>query len=846
MNAAALRDAANALYSGDVDAQQEAADFYFAFMSDLAYFPVSLDVLREFDDLHSSWVSLHVVDYAITARWAELDKEGRSALRDVLFGLLEELGRPAIIHAAASRLLAKVGIREFPDEWPTFLDDCVMSQPCEVFADFVEILDFGCEWPTGHKNLLRRKILEHIELFSDLIFGSFPLAAAQFRLLNGLLKWVPIPLLINELNLRLLLNAGLGSDVTRREVRKCLTTLLVERLDASDLIREKWRTIIAALFPLAQSDEGCAVLLSQFLLAHMTEFKSVEDDVAFIVEPLQLLAMPGWSGGDSEEYFGFWSEILRAGLPIEAIFDCCLENTFTELADALNDDFVNINARACIAALCRAGEGRVIEFLQQKMAEPSPGLVLFLASALGALPDEPLIEMTLELMAQFEGSIECLIYLLPCAARFSVETSDTRFHPFVIDAVGRFLDSEEEAEIRSAVVALNLLCERDHDIFFVNSNALLDLAIDKVTRLLETGWSDHWAMVLFKIIAFVCLNIEQAVFRSETISRCLAGVIEYLQSLPDDLDNFVAGLRLLSEYCQHCFYTATVCGPDLFPLILAILSGDEADPIVDDVYELAAALTKSLVAWDDVEPFLRQILELQQSPARFGAVLNFYSEVRSKYVECEFYFTPIHDRFCRHLLDNVSQDTPFALQFMHKCCCWNLAVDFPIGLCGQIEKVSANGAKLLLKILLQYLMALDVERAAMIVREYLGRLLDFVCAVLTNSFYNEFFRLQVKVFGALVQAARAAGVRDPVFHKALIGALRKTLGQAGQVAAFARYVLGLKKAEEPPDYEDLFGAIRTLITSAHCCCSTVEAVFSPNRRVDSLAELLGIYADMGG
>jgi hypothetical protein len=487
----------------------------------------------------------------------------------------------------------------------------------------------------------------------------------------------------------------------------------------------------------------------------------------------------------------------------------------------------------------------VIEFLQQKMAEPSPGLVLFLASALGALPDKPLIEMTLELMAQFEESIECLIYLLPCAARFSVQTSDARFHPFVIDAVSRFLDSEEEPEIRSAIVALNLLCERDHDIFFVNSNALLDLAIDKVTKLSETGWSDHWVMVLFQVIAFVCLNIEEAVFRSETIRRCLAGVIEYLQSATVDLDSFVSGLHLLSEFCQHCFYTATVCGPELFPLILTILSGEEADSIVDDVYELAATLTKSLVEWDDVEPFLRQILELQQSPGRFGAVLTFYSEVRSKYVECEFYFTPIHDRFCRYLLDNVSQDTQFALQFMYKCCCWNLGVNFPIGLCSQIEMLSVNGTKFLLKILLQYLVAFDVERAVMIVKEHLGRLFEFVCAILTNSFYNKFFRLQVKVFGALVGVVKAAGVRDPVFHKALVDALGRALGRAGQVAGFAGYVLGLNKTKEPLDYEDFFSAIRTLITSTHCCYSTVEAVFSPNRRVDSLAELLGVGVDMG-
>jgi hypothetical protein len=208
-----------------------------------------------------------------------------------------------------------------------------------------------------------------------------------------------------------------------------------------------------------------------------------------------------------------------------------------------------------------------------------------------------------------------------------------------------------------------------------------------------------------------------------------------------------------------------------------------------------------------------------------------------RYPESELYFFSVLQLVAFPVLSNVSDAADHAFTYIALCRAWELGVEFPLAIASTcLTSLSIPAVKSLLKLLFRYLTEWHGDNAVMWVRENHGALTDFVATVLTNSIFNQFVRLQVRTLVALVRVTARAEVPVREFEHTLIIAFQQVLASGQIVRRFAQFVTACQSRGDV-DYDEMFNAVRVLLTSANCCLATCDAVFSA-RRVDSLAQLL--------
>jgi hypothetical protein len=512
-----------------------------------------------------------------------------------------------------ARVLAKIAFSEFPDSWPTFLQDSVFSGSREILRFFLEIIRTSRHISSRRRNQIHSLLLreENISLLSPFIIDPFSPTPTSFYVLNELLQWAPIPLFMDELSISFLTEIGLTFPEMTTGACECLTTLLVERLDADEFVSAHSLRFLSALFSASHSDRAIAVLLTRFLTVHFDRIGPPGESLVLILsDVLRVLSAPGWAT-DADDYFAFWSEILSKPLTgiVEPLFDQLLTAVFGHIPAAIDEDVISLTARACVAALCRVNCTRVVAFLRAEGARPSRNLSLFLTAALSSIETDPLLEMFFALLDRCGGDPVCMADLLPCIARFFLTTADPRLLSFLTATITTFWDSGDDSQIQSAIVALNCLTDSDCSVFFLNGNDLLNLTVQRAASIAADAFADRWALTLFSVVAAVALKTEDADLRSSVISESLARVrrvlsdpLRHLQALPD-------ALGLLLGFCCRCFFVAQVLQADVYSLVPTLLRDEQFEPLSETAYELAAVILSSFNNWDDADPLFHEILD---------------------------------------------------------------------------------------------------------------------------------------------------------------------------------------------------------------------------------------------
>jgi hypothetical protein len=183
---------AAAMYSEDDNARQEALVFYTDFAASPDSLPVAAAVLKECSDLNPNWTALHILDYWASHLWSTTDIETRLSLREVVQATILDQDRDPVIITSASHLFAKIGLNEFPYEWPTFLTDCQELDSVEPFIAFFEQLDSTDSIPPFRRNHIYRLCEDTLPSLIALTYGLWTDRQSSYLLLNGLLKWAPL------------------------------------------------------------------------------------------------------------------------------------------------------------------------------------------------------------------------------------------------------------------------------------------------------------------------------------------------------------------------------------------------------------------------------------------------------------------------------------------------------------------------------------------------------------------------------------------------------------------------------------------------------------------------------
>jgi hypothetical protein len=206
--------------------------------------------------------------------------------------------------------------------------------------------------------------------------------------------------------------------------------------------------------------------------------------------------------------------------------------------------------------------------------------------------------------------------------------------------------------------------------------------------------------------------------------------------------------------------------------------------------------------------------------------------LRLKFIECELQFAAIYAGLVFDALDVVSDATRYALEFMLACGCWNLNYEFPISMLGEArEFMDLDAIQALLKLLRGYLKSPKVPCTMPLLNESFGVVVHFILAVIADSRYSRFIKLEVKLLITLIIAANENEVQEAVFYQAMLDAVRAVFPNPAAVQTaieFAKFLSGGRAdvTVEDRKYDEMLELVRTFVISTRSCFPTCGAVFA--------------------
>lgn len=785
-----FRDAANQLYSGEVADQQAGVEFYNHVFQNPAHFELGMAVIAQFNDLHSNFAALHVLNKAITRS----NQENRHQLQRLLLEICDDTERAPIIRDTACTMIAKIALHDYPDHWDSFLSNCVAHSPCKILTEFVSLLN-SQKTPSQKRNTIRGLLITNAQLFRDIIFGTAQ-TIGTLTLLENLLSWFPLDALLNELNISVIM-AALRDSVVKSQAIKCLQAAFVDRTDSSITPQ-----ILTGVCGAAQNDPEIQYFMSRLLDVHLhrllpgipaidapeEEISAFRANQEIVKQALLILLNAGWASNDYNDYYDFWAKIFRYLSGSECSVD---EDTRNEICTASlkelyramphasdQSSVIKMSAYECLNVLTNFGTEHVEAFLRAEMEHPSPAVLYWTATCLETLSDEFSITV-FETLIPFVTKFGWGRHILPCVGMAVCYFQDRDdFIQLLFETGGKYLRSSTGDYVVSALNTFSYMALNRVGLFFANDNALIKFLIETLHAFDETMFGNENLLQLYKLCASVLLQIEDNGIQVDVINHCLSRVFDFVFGVnvgvfecpPEVRNAFLHALDILISFTERCFALFYARGGDIMNLLIALLSAatDDMDDLVERLYDLASVLLASALEWghiestsDDCPGFVTQILGIaeQHRSTQTGFVLRLLARLAKQFSECSLWYMMVQDDWISGEIERPGEDTEYALEFMKVCEFWKLGYEFPISLLNpdRYKKLTLDGVKHLLKILKS--MLTDTSGAVLLERHGIT-LCTFLMNLITDSFYSRFRKLQTKVLGIFLIASKEYGIDE--------------------------------------------------------------------------------------
>ena len=866
MNAEQVRDRAHALYGGDIHSQQEAAKFYFEFMNMPDAPGLALEVVSRFSDLYSNYAALYVLESVVERSWGKCSDEFKRSLKDAMIRVIEDPARSGTLAVSASRVLARIGLHEYPERWRSFVGDCLGASYVDVVTEFLELLVRGRAVTLVMGIRAKAAVLQEIGVFKDFFLKN---VKSGLKLMELLLEWGPLDVLLTPDVLSVLLDC-LRMEEYRSDVIKCLDIAFVQRLNSADIMKGPMgKHVVAGICGVAQNDHDVARLLSDVLIQHLnhvnlepegvTKEKDIqmakEFNLKLISQALEILLDQQWAE-DKNQYFAFWGKVLQYFdnpnrtidvKVIDALRNQLIRKMFEMVKFAVDLETVITNwACTCCGILCKAYGTQMSTFLREEADQNLSTDVLMMAvAAIEHLPPDVVLSIAQMFVEQYDSHEDWRATIVPCIAVCVCKYQEQQaLVEFFINSVTEFLRLQDTGLIRAAIASLNYVSMKSKELFYANDNALLETLCSLLSNHghLHPGDSDLFA--IFKLVAAVILQIPDESSRIPFIQKSLQNVVRVLletdpASVLGVREAHVAvnnALDILIEFGRFCCTLADAYGSEILQVIVLWLNAiNSDDEIIQKLYQLASILVSN-TSQDEEQPhlgeFFTQIIASTERhiSTRGGYLLKFLSDTNSSACPWVPTFGDLYAMFVRPLLIEPNADTEYALEWMNTFRSWIFGLEFPLHLLGDhFTLLSYRAGVQFMELLKNYLHQRN-DSSKTFVDTHGVSITNFIFGVICNPQYTRQLHLETQLVCEFALLCKTFNMAPMAFGNAVFEILStQYLQPCPDIArTFVEYLVTYYNKVSTSDtfLPELRQNIHNLLASTNCMLSTNDTIFT--------------------
>ena len=878
MNAEQVRDRAQALYGGDVHSQQEAAKFYFEFMNMPGAAALALEVVSRFSDLYSNYAALYVLESVVERSWGKCDDEFKGSLRDVMIRVIEDPARSGTLAVSASRVLARIGLHEYPERWRSFVRDCLAASHVDVLTEFLELLVRGRAVTLVVGLRAKAAVIQEIGAFKDFFLMN---AESGLKLMKLLLEWGPLDVLLTRDVLSVLLDC-LRAVEYRSDVIKCLDIAFVQRLNSADIMKGPMgKHIVAGICGVAQNDHATARLLSDVLIKHLdhvnlepegvTKEKDVqmakEFNLRLISQALEVLLDQQWAD-DKNQYFAFWGKVLEYFdnpnrtidvKVIDALRNQLIRKMFEIVKFAVDlETVINNWACTCCGILCKVYETQMITFLREEVDQNLSTDVLMVAvAAIEHLPADVVLSIAQTFVEKYESHEDWRATIVPCIAICVCKYQEEQaLVDFFLTSVIEFLRLQDKGLIQAAIASLNYVSMKSNELFYANDNALLETLCSLLADHGHLHPGDSNLLAIFKLVAAVILQIPDQSDRIPFIEKALHNVVRVLlETDPASVlvvhEAYVAAnnaLDILIDFGRFCCTLADAYGSQILPVITPWLNAiNSEDQIIQKLYQIASILVSNTSQADEqphLGEFFSQIITSTEHhvSTRGGYLLKLLSDTNPLPCPLVPTFSDLYAMFVRPLLIEPNADTEYALEWMNTFQSWTFGLEFPLHLLGDHFTLLSYRAGIQFMELLENYLKQRSDSSRTFVDTHGVSITNFIFGVICNPQYTRQFHLETHLVCEFALLCKAFGMTAMAFGNAVFEILSTQYLQPCPDLArtFVEYLVTYYDKVSTSDtfLPELRQNVRTLLASTNCMLSTYDSIFTQTdiKRLDYLED----------
>lgn len=132
-------------------------------------------IFQNAEEEQTLFTGAHILRDFITKKWETLNQSQQLDLRFFVLNLLETLPSKLRVYQQVCDALVQIAIRDFPQNWPNFLQQIFSSEPpkFKLFADFTAALK-DSKSSSEHLQQISDNILQHTQIILPIIISHFP------------------------------------------------------------------------------------------------------------------------------------------------------------------------------------------------------------------------------------------------------------------------------------------------------------------------------------------------------------------------------------------------------------------------------------------------------------------------------------------------------------------------------------------------------------------------------------------------------------------------------------------------------------------------------------------------
>ncbi|KAH0785045.1 hypothetical protein GPJ56_010991 [Histomonas meleagridis] len=803
-----------------------------------------------------------MIDSSIPSSWFTLPPEIRSQIKVQLFNFSNN---PTNFHPKisklSSRILAKLGMHEWPEQWPSFFEDCISAPTFHIFSLFAEDLLTDRQLPVTQKLIMRNFIITILPNLVQNIFQRAHESPYSLILLLHLVKWVPLERVIDPLKVSALTHSFLQDRKLAKQSLQIIRKIFVERYDIEQLIPPIGYTLISNLYRFISVNNEIPILISQILATHITQFHNIQcsspNAQKLLLDILKILTNPQWSKLDVTLYWTFWSTFFRFYFVAQQINENNIVKPFLTILfqnmyeilhlSVDNSLIIDENARICIVIITNLKPDFVMKFLDSQNI--SKQLCYASACTVGCFssPDFSIQLMNKLIRSVTDKTDEEVIcaFILTLAKNLKVlyPKQQILFKYFVKMTVNVF-NSNNQNYLNAFVIAVKYLLQKFIQVFTLLDYTLTKLITKFLSNLSPVMFMQPAVSGLFNAVASIsslCCDENSMVYIiQESLKSCVqfitANADNVLQMDDENLALYVKVLKIVDEFNTRCPSFSSLAGGDILNVVVKIIScynlPEDTHNLMEICYSLAGSLICLAENWDEIAQQFQAILQSSIENLNFGSFsLSFFTIIRKIHNEEELFFPIIFEKIALPLLNDSGEETEFVFEFLEVFQYWNKTDQFPIQIIQRaLKNMPIHSVKTVLEFIDGFLSSCDLVPLSKHLENSGKDILDVIITVLLDSSFDRYYSKEIKLFQNFIDVCMKCYVDEnkltEVLHQILTAKLPQT--DDGFIMDFINY---LKQNIEDINLVDC--AFSNFLYTVHCSIPFKDGMFAKLDSLDS-------------